>query len=66
MSQDVEKQIAGEYHLKAVQKKSTPKKRKFHCEELGYSIGVYIDKLIPTSKIPKRIVIDMPDIDLGL
>lgn len=56
----------GAIHIKAVQKPSTPKKRKFQAEMLGYSIGIYVDKQIPTSQIGKRIIIDIPDIDLGL
>jgi hypothetical protein len=33
---------------------------------LGYSIGIYIDKAVSTSDIPKKITIELPDIDLGL
>jgi hypothetical protein len=36
------------------------------AEVLGYSIGIYIDKAVSTSDIPKKITIELPDIDLGL
>lgn len=56
----------GEKIIKAKQKPSTKRKRKFQAEVLGYSIGVYIDKAVSTSDIPKVIHIELPDIDLGL
>jgi len=52
--------------IKATQKPSTKRKRKFQADKLGYSIGIYIDKQISTSDIPKTITIELPDIDLGL
>ena len=58
--------LQGEKLIKAEQKPSTKRKRKFQAEVLGYSIGVYIDKVVSTSDIPKKITIEMPEIDLGL
>lgn len=56
----------GEKTIKAEQKPSTKRKRKFQAEVLGYSIGIYIDKAVSTSDIPKKITIELPNIDLGL
>lgn len=58
--------LQGEMELKAEQKPSTPRKRKFQAEKLGYSVGIYIDKLISTSEIPKKIVIEIPEINFKL
>ena len=45
--------------IKAIKEESTKNKWKFMARDLGISVGIYIDKIVPEADLPEVITIKL-------